>query len=433
MADLAKDPSFLVEQIYASLTKLDGYQALPPAVRNDILRSVERLANLWFQSLLAGFAPDKDATTEAEDSARRRVHQHVPLQSLQRALQIGAREIWHASTELARTDTTLANELLFDVPPYLFAYFDDLAQISTKAYVDEQYKHVRWRDSILHQLYAVVFHAPNDEESFKSAVHALGLDATLPRIAVAIDAALGELPLELRNGEIERLALTVARHFRVPQEMLVHVWHQGRAVIWIPCGHGETITRCDRTAYDCAQRVGAAEPGVRAIGIGLMNQGSAGWAASAAEAIRVLEAAPRGVARKVWRYSSIALEESVRGTANVLRYLVSLIEQLKNEPDLLATLITYFAEGRRGRPTADALRIHPNTLNYRLERIENLLGASLHDAEWIAKLDIALKLHQLVPQFDEAKERSRRSGEADVPPGGPHPGSRISTSVPSQK
>jgi sugar diacid utilization regulator len=62
-----------------------------------------------------------------------------------------------------------------------------------------------------------------------------------------------------------------------------------------------------------------------------------------------------------------------------------------------ATLVTFFAEGRRHRSTADALCIHTNTFNYRLEHIESLLGASLDDAEWIAKLDIALKLRRLIP------------------------------------
>jgi carbohydrate diacid regulator len=93
-------------------------------------------------------------------------------------------------------------------------------------------------------------------------------------------------------------------------------------------------------------------------------------------------------------YSEIVVEESVRGTKNALRYLVSLVEQLESEPELLETLETYFDQLQRRKVTASVLGIHPNTLNYRLDRIENILGARLDDASWVSKLDIAIKLRR---------------------------------------
>ena len=53
--------------------------------------------------------------------------------------------------------------------------------------------------------------------------------------------------------------------------------------------------------------------------------------------------------------------------------LLSLLEQLGNEPDLLLTLETYLNLGRRRGHTAKRLGIHPNTLDYRLGRVEELL------------------------------------------------------------
>ena len=395
IAELAKDPSILVERIYSSLMKIDGYDALAPAIRDDIFQSITKAADLWFSMLLAGSPPASQVMVDIEESARRRVHQRVPLQSMLRAFQLGSREIWRVTTELARANHALTDELFFSISQYLFDYFDGMAQIITKAYAGEEYHQTRWRDSILHQLYTVVFHAPDDSDGFLEAVGALGLDATLPRVALAIDAALDKLPPGIRTSECNRLALTVSRHFHVEPEMIVHVWHRGRIVAWVPCSRGGTISQFDRDAFDCAEHVGASEHGVRAIGVGLMNHGAPGWAASAAEAIRAMELAPQNPAnRKVYRYSSIALEESVRAKSNVLHYLESLVTPLDNEPELLATLTTFLFEGRRRRSTAEALSIHPNTLVYRLERIENLLGVSLDSAEWIAKLDIALKLRQ---------------------------------------
>ncbi len=394
IAALADDPSLIVERVYASLTQLECYRTLAPAVRDDIFQSLARTVEDCFRLLTASVPADDDVTSRIKDFAHRRVHQQVPLQSLLRAFQIGAREVLRTCTELAHADRTLTDALLFGVLPYLFDYFDAMAQVITEAYLAEQYEQARWRDSILHQLHTVVFHAPDDQDSFAAAVRALGLDPALPRIALAIDATLGTLPPDLRDAEAERLALGVARHFRVAPDQLVHVWHRDRVIVWVPCRGGETISRRDRTAHECAAKLADAEPGIRLLGIGLMNQAAHGWAASAAEAIRATECAPRGAtAHKVFGYASIALEESVRGTANVLRYLESLLEALGNEPDLLATLSTYFAQGRR-RATAEALGIHPNTLDYRLERIESMIGASLDDAGWIARLTIALRLRQ---------------------------------------
>ncbi|WP_080418750.1 helix-turn-helix domain-containing protein [Burkholderia ubonensis] len=47
-----------------------------------------------------------------------------------------------------------------------------------------------------------------------------------------------------------------------------------------------------------------------------------------------------------------------------------------------------------------SLGVHPDTLDHRRERIENILGARLDHAAWIAKLEVALKLQG-------AGERSR--------------------------
>ena len=134
-------------------------------------------------------------------------------------------------------------------------------------------------------------------------------------------------------------------------------------------------------------------PEIKAIGVGLMGEGAAGWAMSAEEASRALSLGRgEGGEERVWLYSKIVLEESLRGTKHALRYLVSLVEQLASEPELLETLKTYFDQLQRRKVTASVLGIHPNTLNYRLDRIENILGARLDDASWISKLDIAIKL-----------------------------------------
>lgn len=60
------------------------------------------------------------------------------------------------------------------------------------------------------------------------------------------------------------------------------------------------------------------------------------------------------------------------------------------ETSLLDTLITYLASEQNVGLTADALFVHPNTVRYRLTRIEETLGTSIASAPTVANLVLAL-------------------------------------------
>ncbi|WP_321897886.1 PucR family transcriptional regulator [Paraburkholderia heleia] len=421
---LAKTQTRAVERTYDTLLLLEGYSALSAAARKDIFSSIAFSAGLWFQCLLDGTPPTAEVMDQIAAFARRRVHQNVPLRSLLRAFRLGARELWRTCTELAEADPALAHELLFDISPYLLDYFDAMAEHIAEAYLDEQHQQARWRGSLLQQLYDLVFHAPDDAARFRETVEALGLDATLPRIALAVDLDLRDHAPSVREDALDRFALSAARHLELKPDALVRAWHRERLVFWLPCVRGDSMTRNDQRVAEHAAALARAEPRVRSIGIGLMNEGARGWAASVEEALKAVDFAPRGSRAddgdengngpgnflRVHRFSSIAIEESVRSSANVLRYLVSLAEQLATEADLLATLEAWFASGQRRRQTAETLGVHPNTLDYRLERIETLLGAKLADAHWIARLDIALKLRGATQGPERAGKKTEKKG-----------------------
>ncbi len=425
---LAKTQPKAVQRTYDTLLSLEGYSTLSAAARKDIFSSIAFSAGLWFQCLLDGTQPSAEVMDQTAAFARRRVHQNVPLRSLLRAFRLGARELWRTCTELAEADPALAHELLFDISPYLLDYFDAMAEHIAEAYLDEQHQQARWRGSLLQQLYDLVFHAPDDAARFRETVEALGLDATLPRIALAVDLDLRDHAPSVREDALDRFALSAARHFELKPDALVRVWHRERLVFWLPCVRGDSMTRNDQRAAEHAAALSRAEPRVRSIGIGLMNEGARGWAASVEEALKAVDFAPRGSSANddndtgdefgnvlcVHRFSSIAIEESVRSSANVLRYLVSLAEQLATEADLLATLEAWFASGQRRRQTAETLGVHPNTLDYRLERIETLLGAKLDDAQWIARLDIALKLRSATQGSERDGKKKAKKGRLAV-------------------
>nr|WP_242487856.1 helix-turn-helix domain-containing protein [Pseudomonas sp. TH31] len=275
-------------------------------------------------------------------------------------------------------------------------YFDQLAQLISQAYLDEQYRQERWRESLRYQLHEIIFNYSGDDEDFRATAKALGLDPIASRIAVAVELEKFERNSTTSEGQLDRLVLSAARHMRMPLDHLVSVWHRDRLIIWVPCEHGEPMHLSDTKTAENVTALAQSTAGIKAIGLGLAGTGAKGWAGSAEEAIRALDfgRSDHSEQRPVHRYSDIVIEESVRSTDGGSRYLLSLMDHLSNEPEILLTLETYFAHNQRRKVTAGALGIHPNTLDYRLERIENSLSAALDNVGWIAKLKVALTLHQ---------------------------------------
>ncbi|WP_258164127.1 CdaR family transcriptional regulator [Pseudomonas sp. 17104299] len=350
---------------------------------------------LWCEALLSGHGLSYEAREIFADYGRRRAHQGVPLQSLMRAFSIGQREIWQGYLELAGDSTELGRELLFNVSRYMFCYFDQAAEETVQAYLDEQLRKARWREYLDQRLHYILLHRPEDEVGFREVLAALGLDPGMPRAAMALDVAIDADKLRTREDEVERLLLQVARAFKLTTADLVRTWHRERLLVWLPCAHGEAISQADQRLARGAAALLAGLAELREVGLGIMNRGARGWTRSAEEALRALDFfSGESAERVVRRYSDILVEDSIRGSENALRYLVSLLEQLSNEPDLLLTLDTYLGLGRRRAQAAKRLGIHPNTLDYRLGRIEELLGASLADVDWVGRLDIALRLRR---------------------------------------
>jgi len=72
------------------------------------------------------------------------------------------------------------------------------------------------------------------------------------------------------------------------------------------------------------------------------------------------------------------------------RFVRSVLGNITQKPELLATLRAYYAAGRNRAKAARALNVHVNTLRYRLERIEAMLGQPLEDPAKEAAIQLAV-------------------------------------------
>ncbi|WP_345568072.1 PucR family transcriptional regulator [Streptomyces plumbiresistens] len=86
----------------------------------------------------------------------------------------------------------------------------------------------------------------------------------------------------------------------------------------------------------------------------------------------------------------------------------SMVEVLENNPTQLEALRAYFANNRDIKLAAEAIYLHPNTLRYRLDRLEQALGRSLREPSVTASLYCVLTLMDRVPERGGSSGDGRR-------------------------
>ena len=98
-----------------------------------------------------------------------------------------------------------------------------------------------------------------------------------------------------------------------------------------------------------------------------------------------------GVLRLLWQLDNDQLEEFVD------EFLAELIEyDQDNNTQWIDTLGAYLETGGSIQQSADLLPIHPNTMRYRINRIQEILGVDLHDFEIRSNLAIAYKINKFI-------------------------------------
>jgi sugar diacid utilization regulator len=393
---LAADPQDIIDRCYMAMAQGEGdYTHMSSSTGSDVIDSIRQSAALWFDAILTGTAPSPAVVEQFSLFGRKRVHQGISLTAVLGAFRIGSRELWNSYLAAAEKNDEIRDELLFSVTPYLLDHFGKMVQSIAEAYLDEQYQQSRRRDVLRYELCNIVFSDPGNVAEFNRVAEAIAIDPTVPRVAMAFETNLSMSMFSRVEADLDNVLVRIARVAKVDMNDLVRVIHRERLVVWIPCIRGDSILASDRRMEELATRLIASVSDLKLAGVGMMGQGPAGWASSVDEALKALEFGVRtDVDDNVFRYSDIALREGARRADNVLRYLESLIERLSHEPELLKTLECYLDQFQRRKQTAAILGIHPNTLNYRLDRIQEMTGSNLEDPGWLAKLHVAVKLRR---------------------------------------
>lgn len=239
-------------------------------------------------------------------------------------------------------------------------------------------------------------------EQVAAAARELGFDLRLPRVALVVD--IQGVPAE----RVPAVGRTVHETFHDSQDVVGTI---GRSHITVL--HRLRGNDLPAVARRAAGTIGEAH-GPLLIGLGGAAAGVAGLRDSHADALAAVRLASRNGDPAVhvadiadYRVHQLLATVGV-GVRN--RFTEAVLGELPDRPDwdvLRNTLLAWTEHGFHLVRAADALHVHRNTLVYRLQKIENILGRALRDHRHAITVYLACLLHEDV-QLPNAIRPPRR-------------------------
>lgn len=108
----------------------------------------------------------------------------------------------------------------------------------------------------------------------------------------------------------------------------------------------------------------------------------------------------------VYQLNDVLVEYAVLQEPSVASRLVKMLTPMTDQPTLLATLKAFIANnGNRSKAAAD-LKVHRSTLDYRLQRIEQLTGTDPTSVYGLQLLSLALTTHAVLRLDPSGPDRS---------------------------
>jgi len=354
-------------------SEIAGYQRLPePVVIGQILEICRQNVELFFNLILDGDEPTEADLAPFRESAKDRAGEGMPLEDLLHAYRLGGRMGWHAVVEAAAADERSA---LLAGAERLMDYVDRVSAVVAQAYLDERQHLVSEEERRLRDLFdALVCDGPvpaglqecAEGIGFPLAESYRPFAETMPGAAAYEHAQIAET---LRAHGV--LALTEGD--RVSGLAPVETGDEaGGGVVPGLAGSEALLAVGDPTLR--ADLADALEELRLLVDLGrrLGHRGRLDPDAFVAELL--LARSPR-LAELARQRALGPLEDyaRVRGT------------------DLIDTLEAFVAADLDRRAAAQDLHVHPNTLDYRLKRVEELTGLDLGRADDLTLTALALK------------------------------------------
>lgn len=366
------DRAALADRMVEALrSEIDAYRRLPEAVvRGDVLVTVRANVEL-FRAVLDGYEPGDVDLEPFRQAARDRVSEGVTLDDLLHAYRLAARVGWTGLVEAATPEESTAMLRSADL---LMQWLDRVSAAVAESYHDERRELLAEEEARARGLLDALADGQPLGPAQREAAERLRFSPEAehrPFVLVVSElSARGQRQLasELRG----RGALACSEGDRVmglaPAHHSAGLLAGGRAGALVAVGDPVSPEQCGsaldevRLAAEVASRLGRTgevTPGTLVLEL-------------------LLARAPRQTAQVCFRVVA-PLTQSSRGRG----------------VDLIETLETFVASGLDRRRAAARLHVHPNTLGYRLRRIERICDVRFDSADDLALIALALKARAL--------------------------------------
>ena len=273
----------------------------------------------------------------------------------------------------------------------------------------------------LHVLDEVLDGALRSEATLLQQARRLGhdLDAIHVALVLRLDRALGTGPVRAGGRDERWDALGEAIGRAVGGRLNRALWrirHNSAEVVWPATTALEAAAMAEAVRDDLAALIGGGRGGTPIVsgGIGTPRQGIAGVRRSHQEAKQALSLGRRlHGPGTMTRFDALGVHRLIFAAEGLpeLRNLYDetlaplLTYDREHNGDLLGTLAAFFAANGSPKEAAERLKVHRNTVLYRLDRVRDITGYDLEDADLRLCLHLALKIHAAVGDEDRSADR----------------------------
>ncbi|WP_367326044.1 PucR family transcriptional regulator [Streptomyces sp. HUAS ZL42] len=371
---------------------VDAYKDESLIPFDSLRRSCTANADLILSHFRRAGAPDP---TPARETGRIRAEQGMPLADTLHAYRIGFELLWSEIVDESRTHPEVSDAQLVSRSAEIWALFGLYAEAVAAAYRETAAELTSQRQARRSALVEALFTgAIADRTTLWEAARELGLPERGPyAVAAAVADAPGEEPLTGIEAALRQARLPSAWRLLPDQQI---------GLIALPASTAEST--CLRILNRSHARVGVS-PRFHSL-------------RDTPQALRFARLALgglRGTGPGVARFDDNPLAMVVAAAPTEAAHLVEVaLRPLLELPAaerarLLETLEHWFAAAGSATDAAQTLFVHPNTVRYRLRRIEELTGRSLADPRTAADIGAALL----------AVRNPRVGGREESPPAAP--------------
>ena len=209
------------------------------------------------------------------------------------------------------------------------------------------------------------------------------------------------------NPDLERLEAAItwllSSHNR---PALVHKYADDHVIVFQALRDAQDLSSAHELDRRLREHVQAEFEGARLVS-GLSGPANAlpEWPAVHQEAVRAMQLGQRLHLNHLVEFNSLGIYQllsQIEHVGTVQQFAQEIIGPLaeydrRHRGSLVETIDAYFNHHANVSQTAESLFIHRNTLLYRLERIQELTGQDINQADMRLALQLALKLWQLRP------------------------------------